>query len=158
MIRKPHTHTDLIPHWLLCAGMLLLLISYNVVCQIWSAEIRITYDEPHRVLIRSILYAVTIVLFPLVKLIRHILLRLNQTMPGEMPANQRYLVTIALTLPLIETVGLFGFIMFVLGDDFNTLYIFSLLAALGIFLHKPNLNEYSSICAALEDKIADQYK
>lgn len=146
------SHADLVPHWLISAAFLALLIAYNIVCHVWGNEIRINLDESQRILIRSVLYGVTIILFPLINLLRHILLRLNQTMPGDKPARQRYLLTVALTLSLIETVGAFGFLMFVLGDDFNTLTIFSLLAALGIFLHKPKLDEYLAISQALNSE------
>lgn len=146
------SHADLVPHWLVCAALLSLLIAYNIVCHVWGSEIRINLDEPQRILIRTILYGVTIALFPLTNLLRHILLRLNQTMPGDKPARQRYLLTVVITMALIETVGIFGFLMFVLGDDFNTLYIFSVLAALGIFLHKPDLDEYLAISQALNSE------
>jgi hypothetical protein len=43
--------------------------------------------------------------------------------------------------------------MFILGDGFNTLYIFSVLAVLGIYLHMPKINEYLAIKAALIEKI-----
>lgn len=146
------SHAELIPHWLVCAALLAILIAYIVVCQVWGSDIRLNLEESQRVLIRSILYGLTIILFPLVKLLRHILLRLNQTMPGNKTANQRYLMTVIVSVSLIETTGAFGFLMYVLGDDFNTLYIFSLLAALGIFLHKPKLDEYQAIYDALNRK------
>lgn len=149
------SHIDLVPHWLLSATFLVILIVYNIICHIWENEIRIILDESERILIRSLLYGITIILFPMVKLLRYALLRLNQTLPGNKSAGQRYLLTIAITLSLIETVGTFGFLMFILGDDFNTLYIFSLLATLGIFLHKPKLNEYLAISEALNLKHAN---
>ncbi|ANE53743.1 hypothetical protein [Methylomonas sp. DH-1] len=136
-------------HWLVCAAMLLMLIVYNVVCQVWGNELQITVSEERRVLVRSVLYAVAIVLFPLTNLTKHILLRLNQTMPGPRTAGQRYFTTIAVSQALIEWVGLFGPIMIVLGDGFNTLYIFSLMHGLGIFLHRPKMAEYRAIVAAL---------
>jgi hypothetical protein len=40
--------------------------------------------------------------------------------------------------------------MFILGDSFNTLYIFSGLAFLGFFLQRPKPEEYQSIVEALE--------
>lgn len=140
---------DLRPHWLVCAAMLLAVLGYNVICHLWADELQMGVDEAQRVLIRSILYGVAIVLFPFVKLLRHILLRLNQTMPGPKPAKQRYLLTIIVTQMLIELVSLFGLAMFILGDGFNTLYIFSVMGVLGIFLHKPNLGEYLAIESAL---------
>ncbi|MGZ5000399.1 MAG: hypothetical protein ACXV7F_08865 [Methylomonas sp.] len=143
------SHADLIPHWLVCAALLALLIGYNIICHVWGSELRISLDEPQRILIRSLLYGAAIILFPLTKLLRHILLRLNQTMPGGKSSRQRYFMTVTATLSLIELVGIFGFLMFILGDDFNTLYIFSILGALGIFLHKPDLGEYLAIDEAL---------
>ena len=143
---------DLKPHRLICFGMLTVLLGYNLACHVWPADIQMGVDEAQRVLVRSILYGVAIVLFPVVKLLRHILLRLNQTMPGPQTAKQRYLLTIIVTQVLIELVGFFGLTMFILGDGFNTLYIFSAMAALGIFLHKPNMDEYLAIESALSIK------
>lgn len=143
---------NLTPHWLICAVMLLLLITYNVACHVWGEDIRIDLDESRRVMIRTIFYVIAIVLFPLTNLMRHILLRLNQTMPGETSAERRYLVTVIVTQAMIETVSLFGLVMFMLGDDFNTLYIFTLLGVLGIYLHKPKQAELQSIIYALSVK------
>lgn len=144
--------TALTPHWLVCAAMLLFLLIYNVVCHLWGEDIRQPLDESQRVLIRTIFYVIAIVLFPLTNLLRFILLRLNQTMPGEKTAEQRYLVTIVVTQGMIEVVSLFGLIMFVLGDDFNTLYIFTLMGVVGIYLHKPKREELQSIIDALAVK------
>ena len=94
-----------------------------------------------------------IVTFPLTNLLRHIQLRLNQTMPysstaaGDI-AKTRYLITVIVSMALIESVGVFGFVMFVLGDNFNTLYIFSGLSALGMFLYRPKVDEYARIVEA----------
>ncbi|AMK76755.1 MULTISPECIES: hypothetical protein [Methylomonas] len=140
---------DLRPHWLICAAMLLTVLGYNLVCHLWASELQIDLDEAQRVLIRSVLYGLAILLFPFTKLLRHILLRLNQTMPGPKTARQRYLSTIIITQALIELVSLSGLAMFILGDGFNTLYIFSVMGVLGIFLHKPNPGEYLAIAAAL---------
>ena len=144
------SHADLISHWMLWIILLLLLVTYNVVCVVWGQQIQIQYDASDRLILKGLLYALSIFLFPLVKLIRHILLRLNQTMPTDhKSAHQRYFFTIAVSLMLIEVVGVFGFILFILGDEPKTLTIFSVLAALGLYLHKPNLQEYLAICNAL---------
>jgi len=128
---------ELTLHWVIVAMMLSMLVIYNLVCHLMAAEIQINLAEEQRVFIRSILYVVTIAVFPLTNLLRHILLRLNQTMPGDNPAKNRYLMTTVVTLASIEIVGVFGLVMFVLGDGYNTLYIFTSLAVLGVFLHRP---------------------
>jgi hypothetical protein len=73
-------------------------------------------------------------------------------MPGEKTAAQRYLITVIVSQAMIESVGILGFLMFILGDGFNTLYIFSGLAILGFFLHRPKQTEYESIVEALENQ------
>ena len=67
----------------------------------------------------------------------------------EGEAKKRYLVTVIVSMSLIESVGIFGFVMFVLGDNFNTLYIFTGLSALGLFLYRPKVHEYAGIIEAL---------
>lgn len=141
--------SDLRLHWLTCLAMLAMLAGYNVFCHFWAEPYRLNVDESQRVVIRTVFYVLAIIAFPLTNLMRHILLRLNQTMPGEKSAADRYLLTIVVTQSMIEVIALFGPIMFVLGDDFNTLYIFSVLGALGAVLHRPKADEYLSIVESL---------
>jgi len=176
----------LILPWVIFGTMLAMLAAFLIVCIIFGDQIQQPLPEAQRVLIRTILYVAAIVTFPMTNLIRHIQLRLNQTMPlshatpeiddcmdagGTTPgkggvesrqeqrsrathgavaeAKRRYLVTIIVSMSLIESVGIFGFVMFMLGDNFNTLYIFSGLSALGLFLYRPKVNEYAKIVEAL---------
>ncbi len=132
-------------HWVVVIAMAMTVVGYVFVCHYLGEQVQIELEESQRVLIRTIFYVIAIVLFPLTSLIRHILLRLNHTMPGDNPARNRYLVTIVVTEAMIETVAILGLVMFVLGDDFNTLYIFSSMAVLGIFLHRPKMDEYLAI-------------
>jgi preprotein translocase subunit Sss1 len=70
-------------------------------------------------------------------------------MPGDKSAKQRYLFTVIVSMMLIESVGALGFVMFLLGDDYNTLYIFNGLSMLGLFLYRPKTEEYVRIIKAL---------
>lgn len=151
MSEQKQINSDLTWHWVYTGLMLALLLAYNIFCHFTEMEIQNIVTEDSRILIRSILYGVAIILFPVVTLLRHILLRLNQTMPGDKLAKSRYLFTIITTLTLISIVGLFGLVMFVLGDGYNTLYVFSVLGILGVFLHKPNQQEYQQIIEALKN-------
>ncbi len=152
MIDYKQIKADLTVHRLIAWMMLSMVIVYNVICHLFATEIQIAMAEEQRVLIRSILYVVGIILFPLGSFLRHILLRLNQTMPGDKSAQSRYLMTTIITLAHIETVGVFGFVLFILGDPYNSLYIFSLLALLGIYLHRPKEYEYREIVEALKGR------
>jgi hypothetical protein len=149
MTTQKSLKSELTLHWIIVICMLGMIISYNIICHFIGGEIQIPLEQQQRVLIRTILYVFAIILFPLSNLIRYILIRLNETMPGETPAKYRYLITVIVSLATVEIVGMFGFIMFILGDDFNTLYIFSVLAILGLFLHRPKQEEYQKIIEAL---------
>ncbi|WP_349431844.1 hypothetical protein Q9L42_002680 [Methylomarinum sp. Ch1-1] len=144
-------------HWMIVIAMLLTVVVYVFACHYYGQQMQIGVEESQRVLIRTILYVIAIVTFPFATLLRHILLRLNQTMPGDTPAGKRYLVTVVITQAMMETVAIFGLVMFMLGDDYNTLYIFSTMAVLGVFLHRPKMEEYRGIVRALSGKELPDY-
>jgi hypothetical protein len=149
MSAPKNTPTPFILQWIIIGLFICLLIAYQIICHFFAAEIQVNMDEGQRIFIRSLFYIVAIILFPFATLLRHVLLRLNQTMPGDSSATTRYFTTILVTLMTVEIVGVFGLIMFILGDSYNTLYIFTTLAALGLFLHRPKESDYEQIVDAL---------
>ena len=152
---KPESLTaDLFLPWVIVGVMGVMLAAMLVVCISIGEPLQQPLPEDQRVLVRTLLYGVAIVTFPMTNLLRHIQLRLNQTMPyaqatPENIAKKRYLVTVIVSLSLIEGVGVFGGLMFILGDNFNSLFIFTGLSALGLFLYRPKAHEYASIIDAL---------
>lgn len=155
-VEREQLKSDLILHWAIVGLMLVMLTAYVIVCHIMGEQLQQPMPEAQRVLIRTVFYAVAIMTFPLTNLIRHIQLRLNQTMPtyhatdgAIATAKSRYLVTVIVSMALVEVVGIFGLVMFVFGDGFNTLYIFTGLSALGLFLYRPKVDEYSEIIDAI---------
>ncbi|MCD2449193.1 hypothetical protein GO003_002160 [Methylicorpusculum oleiharenae] len=142
---------DLKVHWILVWSAVLSLIVMLVVCEFYGDTWRQVMPEDQRVLIRTLFYVLVIIGFPLTNLLRHILLRLNQTMPGEKPAKQRYLLTVMMSLLFAETIAILGGVMYIIGDDDNTLTIFAVLAGLAVFLYRPKVDEYQSIIDALKE-------
>lgn len=149
MSEQKKSSSDLTWHWVITGIMLSMVIAYNVTSHFAGSTIQINITEEQRIFIRTVFYGISIILFPIANLLRHILLRLNQTIPGDSTAKSRYLITIIMTMSLIGIVSICGFVMFILGDGYNTLYIFSLLGTLGIYLHKPKQEEYQQIIDAL---------
>jgi len=155
-VEREHLKSDLILPWVIVGMMLAMLAAYIIICHTVGERLQQPLPEAQRVLVRTILYVIAIVTFPLTNLLRHIQLRLNQTMPCS-PATQgtvataksRYLATVIVSMSLVEVVGIFGLVMFMLGDGFNTLYIFTGLSALGLFLYQPKVSEYSEIIDAI---------
>jgi hypothetical protein len=155
-VEHDSSKSDLLLPWIIVGMMLTMLAAYIVVCHVIGEQLQQPLPEDRRVLLRTIFYVVAIVTFPLTNLTRYIQLRLNQTMPCPLPsdgiiatAKSRYLVTIIVSMSLVEIIGIFGLLMFIRGDGFNTLYIFTGLSALGLFLYRPKLDEYLEIVDAI---------
>lgn len=144
--------SDLLMAGVVRAATLISLIALIAICQIYGAKIQIGMDEQSRVFIRTVLYIVAITTFPAMKFLRHVLLRLNQTTKGNRSAKSRYLVTIIISMSVAISIGIYGFAMFVLGDSYNTLYIFAILSALAMYIYKPKVEEYQAIVESVAAK------
>ncbi len=147
--------SDFVILWVIQGSMILTLAVYIFLCLYLGEEIRVWPDREPPILIRTILYAVSIITFPLINLLRHIMLRLNQTMPGDTSARSRYFTTVLVSLAFGETMGVYGLVLYVLGDNLNTLYIFCFLSVLAMILYGPKLDEYEQVVEALKRKSED---
>lgn len=146
---EAQVNSDLIIHRALWVATALTLAAATVAL-IWHGEQwQLHWPEDQLISLRTILYALAILAFPLTNLIRHIQIRLCQTMPGDAPPKRRYLTTVIVSLTLVESIGIMGLILFLLGDGYNTLSIFSGLSALGFVLYRPKTSEYLGIVQAL---------
>ncbi len=148
---------------LLLAGIsramsLISLIILVAVCHFYTDSIQIRIEEDDRIVLRTIFYVLAILTFPIMKFIRHVLLRLNQISTSESSAKSRYLTTIIISMVISESMGIYGFIMYILGDSFNTLYIFVGLSAFAMFLYKPDINEYRQLVESLDNQENQQEK
>ena len=149
--------SDLQTLWLLQGLLLTSLLMTTVFCLQSADQIQTIMAEEQRELTRSILYVIAIITFPMTNLIRYIQLRLNQTMPFSETnirsvAKKRYQLTVTVSMLLITSVGAYGVLMFIWGDKQNTLFIFTGLSALGLFLYRPKLPEYEALYEAIVAK------
>ena len=151
-ISEQQLQSDLLSAGVIRAVGLMSLIALVAVCHIYADKIQIGLDEQQRIVIRTILYIVAITTFPVMKFVRHVLLRLNQTMSGNKSPKSRYMLTIIISMLVAESIGIYGFVMYILGDSYNTLYIFIMLSALAMFLYKPDQQEYKMLVESLEAK------
>ena len=153
-LSEQQLQSDLLMAGVIRALALMSLIALVVICHTYGNKIQLGMDEQQRIFIRTILYIVAITTFPVMKFMRHVLLRLNQTAKGNKTAKSRYLVTIFVSMTVAVSIGIYGFAMFVLGDSFNTLYIFTLLSALAMYLYRPKIEEYQAIIESIATKSA----
>ncbi|MEQ1637527.1 MAG: hypothetical protein ABL903_12625 [Methylococcales bacterium] len=145
---------DLRLPWIITLGMAFLLLVYVLLTYFYGTQLLagVSYPEAERINLRTIFYWVAILTLPLTNLVRHIQLRLNQTMPTATPAKSRYCLTVLVSLVLCESIGFYGLLLFCLGDEVNSLFIFTGISALGLYLYRPKLAEYRSVVEALADK------
>ncbi|CAG1022186.1 hypothetical protein DOJK_01500 [Patescibacteria group bacterium] len=148
---------DLKAHRLIFFIMTVMLCAYLSICLIMGKELQQPLEETTRIQIRTAFYIMAILMFPLTNLIRHIQLKLNQTMPltstnYRLEAKKRYFLTVIVSAGLIESLGVLGFVLFMLGDNTNNLFILTGLSAMGLFLYRPKLEEYHTIVELLAAK------
>lgn len=137
--------------WLITLIAVILWLICLIFAFIYGPKLQVDFAMPEqqRLWLRTACYAVSIIAFPLINLIRHIQLRLNQTVPGTVSAERRYQTTILVSMGLVQGSGVLGLLMYILGDDVNTLSILMGMSALGIYLYRPKLPEFQSIVTAL---------
>jgi hypothetical protein len=80
---------------------------------------------------------------------------LNPPTPSAQSSSiGKYAVAMVVSLALSESIGVYGLVLFFLGESFRTLYIFIGISALAIFLYRPKREELESLamvesCSAL---------
>jgi len=141
--------------WLISSSVLILLsisVAFSHYC---STEWQQPLAEESRIFWRTVFYVVTLLTLPVTNLLRHIFLRLNQTMPPlestnlECVVRTRYALTVSVSMFAMLFIGCLGATIFYLGDGFNTLHILTGIAGLGVFLYRPKFDEYQKINDAL---------
>ncbi|MCF7969763.1 MAG: hypothetical protein K9L22_01170 [Methylococcaceae bacterium] len=149
-ISEQEIQADLLGAGIIRAVALMSLVAMVAICHIYAEQIQLGFELQERVVLRTVLYVVAILSFPVMKFIRHVLVRLSQSGDSDKSAKRRYLSVIIISMAMAESIGFYGLLMYVLGDSFNTLYIFIGLSALAMFLYQPKKEEYISIIKALD--------
>ncbi|MGB4498320.1 MAG: hypothetical protein WBI40_06445 [Methylococcaceae bacterium] len=151
------TNPLLFPWFITAFAVTLLSISFIFV-HFYGAPFQQPLAESERIFWRTMFYILAILILPLTNLLRHIFLRLNQTMPLLVGANLektaqiRYALTVTVSQSMMILIGWFGGMIFYFGDVLNSFHILTGLAVLGTFLYRPKNAEYQQIIDALTDK------
>jgi F0F1-type ATP synthase membrane subunit c/vacuolar-type H+-ATPase subunit K len=150
--------------WIIWAAMVGSLLVYVFLCHQFGGEMRRTgsHDLPVG-LIRNILSMVTIVTLFLTHFIRKRMLegRLGGSGAGLFEpgaaSNQpslliHYTTAVIVSLVLCDSIGLFGLVLFFLGDSFRTLHIFIGISALAMCFYRPKREEFETLALAMQTK------
>lgn len=107
-------------------------------------------------LLRNVLYGVAIFTLILTHFVRNFMLA--DRSGGSGPTSLRpqsdstqsspiakYVTSMVVSLALSESIGIYGFVLFVLGDSFRTLYIFAGISAIALFFYRPKREEIEAL-------------
>jgi hypothetical protein len=145
--------------WVLMLGTLGL---YLFICHQFGDEIRAKAHVPLDT-IRQALYLVAAVDVLVTYYTRKIFLSGNTTQPKLKPSNSdllqdqpayvsKYATAMIIVLALSESIGIFGLVLFLLGDTYQTLHIFISISAVSMFYYRPKSEEIKQLSNAMKNE------
>ena len=154
----------LLTFWILWGAIFGSLFIYVFVCHQFGDGVRqnVSPNIPLD-LIRNVLYGVAILTLVGTRFLRKFMLAGRPGSSGPMslepasPSNQspligKYAAAMMVSLLLSESIGIYGLVLFLLGESFRTLYIFLGISALAIFLYRPKKEELEAL--AMRDSVS----
>jgi F0F1-type ATP synthase membrane subunit c/vacuolar-type H+-ATPase subunit K len=151
------TEKRLLTLWIIWAGIFVSLFVYALICHLWGDGIRGNAMPNFPLdLMRNVLYGVAIFTLILTHFLRKFMLTIRSG--GSVPTSlrpqsdltqssliSRYATSMIISLALSESIGLYGFVLFLLGDNFRTLYIFVGISAIALFFYRPKREEIETL-------------
>lgn len=154
---KEAVNKGMLTLWVIWGAMLGSLVIYIIVCHVlgegfMSAE---GSDLPIG-LLRKILAVIAVVVVLVAYFMRRSILsgknRIPQPTPVErtagwntIPFVAQYVSSVIVSLAMSESIGIYGFVLFILGDSFQTLYTFIAVSALAMFFYRPKSDELGKL-------------
>lgn len=108
------------------------------------------------VLFRNIFFGISIIELMATYFIRKFMMRKPRTDPGSIPVPEpgthdsvdmqaKYLSAMVVSLALCESIGIYGLLLFFLGDSFQTMYTFMIISAAGMLFHRPKREDFEAL-------------
>lgn len=148
-------------NWVLWGAMLASIGVYILVAYFMEGKVKIGegLGEVFATL-RIVLLAIGIGELVLIPFIKRFLLRSSSLTPirsastGPMavqshPAVARYTIALIAALAIAESVAVYGLVLFFLGGDFGTLYLFTALGATGMVINRPKMDEIEHLAITM---------
>jgi hypothetical protein len=139
--------------WVIWAAMLGSLFIYIVVCHILGEGFGGVEGSDLPIgLLKKILAGMGVVVVLLAYFMRQSMLSVRtevlQPKPVErtagwntIPFVAKYVAVVIVSLAMSESIGIYGFVLFLLGDSFQTLYTFIAVSALAMVFYRPKREE-----------------
>jgi len=142
--------------WILWAAMLGSLFAYVFICHRMGDRTSPLGPDFPLALLRNILMGIAAVTLILTRFIRRLMLAERTgdappAAPGALPASidpavyARYTTAMLVALAFSESIGIYGVVLFFLGDSFHTLYIFTGISAAAMLFYRPKNQEIEAL-------------
>jgi F0F1-type ATP synthase membrane subunit c/vacuolar-type H+-ATPase subunit K len=153
--------------WIIWAAMLGSLFIYVFICHQVGEEIRGNMNPEFPIgLLKNILYGAIIVTLLFTHFLRRFMLTGRFSSSDVRPYNPgsishqpallaKYTVAVLVSLALCEGIGIYGVVLFFLGADLRTLYIFIAISALSMFFYRPKMEELERLAMTMNREKED---
>jgi hypothetical protein len=150
--------------WVIWAAMLGSLFIYIVVCHILGEGFGGVEGSDLPIgLLRKILAGMGVVVVLLAYFKRRSMLSDQRGIPQPKPVERmagwntipfvaKYVAVVIVALALSESIGIYGFVLFLLGDSFRTLYTFIAVSALAMVFYRPKREELERLAMAYKKR------
>jgi uncharacterized integral membrane protein len=150
--------------WVIWAAMLGSLLIYIFIChQLGEGFMGTERTELPIGLLRKIFFGVTAAELIMTYYLRRFMLKGRpsvasiNTARGSSTLDQppfigHYSSVVIISLAFSESIGIYGFVLFLLGDSFQTLYTFIAVSALAMLFYRPKREELNKLAMAYKER------
>jgi hypothetical protein len=148
-------------NWVIWGAMLSSIGIYVLVAHLTEGKVRIGAGLGDVFgLLRILLLAFGLLELLLIPFIKKLVLKnvrppkttaaMGITGPGSHPAVAAYTSALVVSLAIAESVAIYGLLLFFLGGDFQTLYLFAALGACGMIVSRPKMAELEHLATRMK--------
>ena len=144
----------LLSSWIIWVGFLLTLAIYVGICEMLGIQSENKANSGLTTIwIRTAFYVVAIILFPVISALKQLIFKktfLSGESSDDSPKptdtlNSRYLAGLMVAFALANSIGTLGFLLFLMGDNYRTLYMFIGISVICMLIHRPKREEYDQL-------------
>ena len=150
MITDEELGRELLKMKVIWFGMLGSLVIYLIIGLQIGANIQAPMDKSTFGVIKTALYLFTFAIIAITRYIRRFVLS-GKGQYGQVPQNfqpltlQKYTTAIIAAWALLECIGIFGLVLFLLGKNPTDLYLLLMISAIAMLWYRPKKDELISL-------------
>lgn len=141
-------------------AMLFSLVVYLLVAMQIGDTVKVSMEPAVVAILRGAFFFLSFIILFVTKFIRKMVLSAkggSANRPAQSlshPILQKYTTTMMISLALSESIGIFGFVLFLLGKDALDLYVLIAISAAAMFIYRPKKDELVSLAQEEQMKAA----